>query len=523
MRSEHAPQWHEATVEEHQALEGAGTWSLVVRPERANVIESRWVFKTKRDEAGQVVRYKARFVAKGFSQVPGQDFTDTYAPVTKFTSVRTVIALAAVHDWELENMDVDTAFLNAPVEEVIYVRQAEGFEQRGPNGEELVYLLHKSLYGLKQAPRNWNNNIDGWLHDYGLEATDADPCVYAMRSDAATLIVLLWVDDLIIAGDARSVDKFKKAIGSRYKMKDLGKLSWILGMQVGRDRASRTVEIRQTAYIDQMLARYGMAESKPVGTPAEGLLRRLYEGEGAVSARYMSMVGSLLYAALVSRPDIAFAVQAVARHLQASGPEHEIAVKRVLRYLQGTRDVGVKYGPAGARAHEAHLQQLGIDIAAGDKVVLVGYSDSDWGSDVDKRRSTTAYSFMIGGGSVSWASKLQPTVALSSAEAEYMAACAATQEAVYLRRLMEGLGYKQEAATVILEDNQGCIALSENPVLHQRTKHIDVRYHFVRERVESGEVRLVYVPTEHQLADLMTKPLNKPRVEFLRKGVLGYW
>jgi hypothetical protein len=299
-------------------------------------------------------------------------------------------------------------------------------------------------------------------------------------------------------------------------------------MQIIRDETERTLEIVQTAYIDQLLERYGMVSCTPVGTPAEAQLKRLEPGDPAIlpereRKRYMSMVGALLFLAMVSRPDIANAVQAVGRHLQAPGPDHMVAVKRVLRYLKGTRTVGLKFGATGARKHEAHLRELGINLPSSDKVVLFGYTDSDWASDPDKRRSTTGYTFVLEGGSVSWMSKLQPTVALSSAEAEYMAACAATQEAVYLRRLLEGLGFKQEGATLILEDNQGCIALSENPVHHQRTKHIDVRYHFVRERVESGEVKLVYVPTEHQLADLLTKPLFKPRVELLRTGVLGHW
>lgn len=219
----------------------------------------------------------------------------------------------------------------------------------------------------------------------------------------------------------------------------------------------------------------------------------------------MSLVGSLVYAAMVTRLDIAHRIQVLGRHLQASGQEHWTAAKRVLRYLKGTRELGIVYGANGARDIE-----------------LYGYCDADWAGDIETRRSTTGYVFMLGGGSISWASKLQPTVALSSTEAEYMAACAAVQEAIYMRRLLGDLKCEQVQPTIIWEDNQGCIAMSKNPIHHKRTKHIDIRYHFTREKVESGEIDLKYVSTEHQLADLLTKPLLSHRVACLRARVLGY-
>jgi hypothetical protein len=261
----------------------------------------------------------------------------------------------------------------------------------------------------------------------------------------------------------------------------------------------------QSAYVDQMLVRFGMAECKSVATPAEGVLSRVKPEDGAsADGEYMSMVGSLLYAATMTRPDIAYAVQALGRHMRASGPEHVTAAKRVMRYLQGTREMGIQFGPTEVSELE-----------------LEGYCDSDWGSDLDTRRSTTGYVFMMGGGAVSWGSKLQPTVALSSSEAEYMAASAAVQEAVYMRSLLGDLDMVQAEATKIYEDNQGCIALSENPVMHRRTKHIDIRFHFIRERVESGQVKLCYVPTGQQLADLLTKPLGRQQVTRLRERLMG--
>jgi hypothetical protein len=332
--------------------------------------------------------------------------------------------------------------------------------------------------------------------------------VYVLRTSEGVLVVVLYVDDLLIAGSRRSmVDAFKAAIAQRFKMKDLGALRWILGMEVVRDRRRRTVELKQAAYIDQILKSFNMSNCKPVTTPAEGVPRRspASEGRGADS-EYMRLVGSVLYASMLTRPDITCPVRSLSRHLQATGPEHRMAGKRLLRYLMGTRKLGIKLGGK----------------ARGASISLTGYSDSDWAGDVDTGRSTTGYVYMIAGGPVSWMSRLQPTVALSSTEAEYMAACEAVQEAVHLRQLLSDLSYVQDGPTVIFEDNQGCIALANNPVIQKRSKHINIKYHFTRERVESGEVSLQYIPTEHQLADLLTKPLLRARLEKLRGQVLGY-
>jgi hypothetical protein len=496
--------WKQAMDEEIAALEETGTFELCELPEGRKAIDVKWVFKAKPDETGVIVRFKSRTVAKGYSQQPGVDFDQTTSPVAKLVSIRAVMAVAAYENWIIESMDVDTAFLQAPVKEVIFVKQPKGYEVKGPNGEELVWRLIKSLYGLKQASRNWNEEIDGWFILFGFTRSSVDPCIYIMIvAGGDILIIILYVDDLLITGNSRElVDRFKAAISERFKMKDLGAARWILGVEIRRDMEKKTIELVQTSYIDRMLERFGMQGCKPVGTPAEGILSRL-ENVGEPDGEYMSLVGSLLYAAMVTRPDIAFAVQALGRHLQASGPEHVTAAKRVLRYLKGTRDVGIKY--RGASQPE-----------------LIGFCDADWASDRDTRRSTTAYVYMMSGGAISWASKLQPTVALSSAEAEYMAVSAAVQEAIFLRGLMGDLGYVQAGATTIYEDNQGCIAMTENPVMHQRTKHIDIRYHFVRERVESGDIKLEYVPTEEQLADLLTKPLLRNRVTSLREQVHGY-
>jgi hypothetical protein len=502
MGSPHAEEWCGSVKKEWESQLANNTFTIIPKPRGKNIMRVKWVFKTKRNERNEIVRYKARLCGKGFSQKEGQDYFDVFAPVARVTTIRSLLALAAVNDWELDNMDVVTAFLQSEVEEEIYIELPEGYKERGPNGEEMVGKLNKSLYGIKQAARNWNKAIHEWFISNGFKASDADPCLYVRHgSDGSILAVILYVDDLIIAGSSRAVvDAFKRDISSRFEMQDLGALKYVLGMEVKRDRANKTLEINQTAYVDRVLARFGMSNCSPVATPATGILQSVPRDEAGPDPEYMAMVGCLVYLSTMTRPDMAFAVQALGKHMAATGPEHVKAAKRALRYVKGTRELGLRFG--------------------GEKdfpTEIIGRADSDWGADVDTRRSITGYVFTVGGGVISYNSKRQPTVALSSTEAEYMAACNATQEAMHLRVLLRDLGFEQNGPTIIMEDNQGCIALSENPINHRRTKHIDVRYHYTRERVEAGAVKLVYVPTEWQLADLLTKPLEAPRLAKLRK------
>ena len=507
MRSAEAEEWRRAAQEEYDAIVKNETWVLKVAPSGVKPIPTRWVFKKKYDETGAVVRYKGRVVVQdcGYNMYAWDG--NTFSPVAKISSIRALLALAAIMDWEIGSMDVKNAYLQSPVDGDIYVRMPPGYQQKNKAGEELVGKLVKSLYGLRQAARNWYVTIRGWFIKYGFKPSAADPCVFIKRDAAGnTLVVVLYVDDMMIVGNnKRIVDVFIAAIEKQFDVKDLGDLKWILGMEVVRDRQRRTLSINQKVYIQKMLERFGMMDCNYVYTPADKVVSRLPAEEQSIDSReFQSMVGSLIYAVVVSRPDIAFIVQNLGRNLQRTGEEHITACKRVFRYLKATMDLGITYGK---------------DVSLGHAVV--GYCDADYGGDEDTRRSTTAYLFMLGGGAITWASKLQPTVALSSAEAEYMAVSAAVQDAIYLRKLFNDLGFEQREATVIHEDNQGCIALTENPVMHKRTKHIDIRHHFIRERVESGEIVLKYVATQDQLADMLTKPLKRPELERLRSVVMG--
>jgi len=309
---------------EYQAHMKNGTWELTLSPKGERCTSSGWVETDKRDQNGIIVRRKARFIAKGYSQKYGYDYLNTYAPVASITTIRLILAIACILDLELDNMDVDTAYLQSDLEEKIYVKQPPGYEQYGPNGEELVCLLHKSLHGLKQSGRNWHKKNDGWFRGHDFHSSSADPCLYVkFGSSGEMLVIVLYVDDLIIPGNSRNmINDFKLAISKEFSTKDLKELDWILGMAIKRNREKRIMEVSQTAYVNMMLAKFRMADCKPVLTPVEGTLTKM-NGKGIKpDSEYMKLVGSLLYAALVTRPDIAFAVQSLGKHLQGSNEEH---------------------------------------------------------------------------------------------------------------------------------------------------------------------------------------------------------
>jgi hypothetical protein len=501
-RSPNAARWRKAMQAEMDAQLRNETWVLVPRTPQMNVLGTRWHCRTKRDKFGKVIKYKVRWVAQGCGQVPGVDYDEVFAPVARGTSLRMLIAIAAAEDMELDQMDVVTAFLQASIDEEVYVRQPKGFEQLGPGGVELVCRLLKSLYGLKQSSRNWNITINVWLIEYGFKASELDPCIYVKGVPGKMLIIALYVDDLVIAGhDRKMVDDFKAAISARFEMVDLGKLEWLLGMEVVRDRDKGTIEIKQKAYLQQMLRRYKMDGCSSVSTPVIDIVRVAEDGED--DSLYRSAVGSILYASIMTRPDLAFAVSMVTRHLGKIKEDHRVVLKRIFRYIQGTLDLGIMYG---ARSKDT---------------TLVGYCDADWANEKDTRRSTAAHVLTMAGGAVSWRCKLAG-VATSSTEAEYVAAFEAGKDAFYLRQLLADMLHPQEEATTLYEDNKSCIAIAYNPVITQHSKHIEVRFHYIRQLVKAEQVSLVYIPTAEQIADMLTKPLEKTKFEKFRTSLHGY-
>jgi transposase InsO family protein len=500
-------QWELAAKEEYRSIQAAGTWKLTPLPAGRHAIGCKWVFKLKRKADGTVDRYKARLVAKGYSQKEGIDYTETFAPVAKFASIRALLSLAAYLDLELHQMDVHTAFLNGDLHHDIYMQQPEGFVVAGQ--ERLVCKLQKSLYGLKQAGRAWYEKIHLALVELGFHALHADTCIYQLRRGSLVMLIALYVDDLLLLSNSLDgLTALKQDLARRFAMKDLGEAHYVLGIQINRNRAARTLHISQQEYISKVLQRFGMTEAKAVPTPLDSSIKLTKADcptpnaapDFAFIQQYQSAVGAIMYAMLGTRPDIAFAVASLSQFSSNPGQSHWAAVRHVLRYLCGSAHYKLTYGPAPSLTPESSILRL---------PTLQGYCDSDWGADRDDRRSVTGYVFMLGGGAVSWQSKKQHTVALSSVEAEYMASTQATKEALWWRTFLIELGMPKTITTVIHSDSQGSIALSKNPEHHARSKHIDIRHHFVREQVAAGTVALQYVPTHDMIADVLTKSLSK--------------
>jgi hypothetical protein len=489
--------WNKAMEEEYNALIKNGTWELVSLPEGRRPIGSKWVYKAKENEKGKVVRYKARLVARGFTQKEGLDFKETYSPVTKLTTIRTMLAVAAVKDYIVEQADISNAYLNAEVEEELYMEQPKGFVQCGPNGEVLVCRLRRSLYGLKQAGRNWNKKIDAWLKEHGFDQSTVDPCLYVLRTNSKSgdyLALAVYVDDLISLTSSRVLRKrVIEEMAESFKLVDAGLAKWLLGTLIRQQDG--TVTVSQQKYVETLLDRFGMKDCRPVSTPVLNSAEMSDAGrdvgiEPCNKAEYMSAVGGLIYLSVVSRPDIALAVSRVGQHMANPTQADMVAVKRIFRYLRGTSHYSLVYAREG-------------------NTDLVGYSDSDWAGDLATRKSTSGYTFLLGGAAVSWSSKKQQTVALSSTEAEYIALTSAIQEAVYLKSLLADLQLVQDAESVLINvDNQGAIKISKNNITSNRTKHIDIKYHYCREKVQDGTVRLEYIPSEHMVADILTKAVG---------------
>ena len=503
-RTDHQ-QWEQAMQSEYDSIQRTGTWTLVPLPRDRKAIGCRWVYKLKRKADGSIDRYKARLVAQGFSQKEGVDFNETFAPVAKFCSIRALLALAAHQDLEIHQMDVNTAFLNGDLDEDIYMRQPDGYVVAGK--EHLVCKLNKSLYGLKQAGRSWYTKIDKVLLDLGFGHLHSDHCVYQRREADTVIYIALYVDDLLILSNSTErLDQFKHKLSTIFDMKDLGEAHYVLGIQIQRDRQARTLSIGQHEYIKQVLDRFGMLDSKPVATPLATGTQLLKsdcpttdeQRQAMSSVPYQSAIGAIMYAMLGTRPDIAYAVTVLSQFSHNPGPTHWAAVKRLLRYLRGTMDFKITY---------AGLPDAQIDIHSFP--VLSGYCDADWGSDLNDRRSITGYVFTLAGGAISWQSKKQPTVALSSVEAEYMASTQATKEALWWRTFFKELGSSMTTPSQLFSDSQGSMALAKNPEYHSRTKHIDIQHHFVREHIANHNVQFDFVGTEDMIADVLTKPLPR--------------
>jgi hypothetical protein len=487
------PDWIIAMQEELNNFTRNEVWSLVQRPKQ-NVIGTKWVFRNKQDKHGVVTRNKARLVAQGFTQVEGLDFGETYAPVARLESIRILIAYATIHDFKLYQMDVKSAFLNGPLQERVYVEQPPRFEDpRKPNH---VYLLHKALYGLKQAFRDWYECLKVFLIKNGFTIGKADSTLLSRKVDNELFVFQIYVDDIIFGStNDKFSEEFSKVMTNRFEMSMMGKLKYFLGFQV--KQLKEGTFMCQTKYTQDMLKKFGMEKAKHAKTPmsSNGHLDLNEEGKPVDQKLYRSMIGSLLYLC-ASRPDIMLSVYMCARFQANPKDCHLVAVKRILRYL-------------------VHTQNLGLWYPKGSLFDLLGYSDSDSAGCKVDRKSTTGTCQFLGRSLVSWSSKKPNCVALSTTEAEYIAAGACCAQLLWMKQTLRYFGCEFNKIPLLC-DNESAIKLANNPVQHSITKHIDIRHHFLRDHEAKGDIKLFHVSTENQLTDIFTKPLDETRFCFLK-------
>lgn len=491
--------WKEAMDAEIGQLKKLGTYTLVDCPPDRKPVGCRWVFHLKLDHTGAISRYKARLVAQGFAQRPGLDFNETYSPVVRMESVRVVLAIGNAAGYDINTLDADGAYLNGTLKETIFMRQPPEYG----DGSGRVCLLAKTLYGLKQSGREWHEELDRAFAEEDFESLDADRCVYVKQDGEKVWIVPVHVDDMLATSTAGDGEEMKNSLRRHFKVKDLGPTNQFLGMEIARDRAHGTLKITQSSQIKRAISRFGMDDAFSVTTPLDPNVKLLKTPadipvDTTLQTQYQSAIGSLMYVGLGSRPDISFAIQNLSQFSSHPTQVHWTAVKRLIRYLKGTPDIGLRYGPTKM-----------------EDLVLVGYSDADWAGDENDRKSVSGYVFLLGKNVITWGAKKQATVALSSMEAEYMALSYAVREAIWLRNLLGELGLVQGEPTEIFVDNQGTIAFAKSQDFHGRSKHIDIRHHFVRECINRHDVAVSYCPTDTNLADLFTKALPRDRFNTL--------
>jgi hypothetical protein len=562
LQSANADEWKRAVLIEYTTLMKRNTWTYVKYDAKMNVIDSKWVFKTKRDQRGEIEKYKARLVARGFKQLEGVDFDETFAPVMKYKSFRIILHLLNEWDYDSCQLDQSSAFVNAEMKETIYMKQPDlrGVTEYTHDPQKYVMKLNYSLYGTKQAARNWNKTYDALLKRLGFTPCRSDSCVYVKTSGSNRPIIYgIFVDDAICIhhpSDRAEWEKIKREIKKTYDTTDKGEVRWMLGMEIIRDRAKSVLKISQAQYVKALLKRFGAPHLRVYSSPEESTIklskddcpRDAEEKSEIDETDYRNKVGALNYL-VNTRIDIAHAVNEASRFMNNPGKKHVEAVERILGYVKGQPDVPLVYKRSTAAAASttmmltAHygytkvkplkpkiskfaaifnleMKTRGIsefEKARGDrelnsvmteaKQIISGYSDSNWAGDLDDRRSTTGMIIKIGESVIAWKSKKQPTVALSSTEAEYMAATEAVKEIKWMQSILSELTFTAADTTpaTLYCDNKSTIAMAKNDTDSERSKHIAIRFHFIRDELNEKRLKMEWVDTYHQCADILTK------------------
>ena len=485
--------WSAAIAAELDNLTGKGTWEETTLPPGRKAIGCKWVLKTKTDADGKVVKHKARLVAQGFSQQPGIDFEETFAPVGRSTSLRILLTLAAAHDLEVHQADVEGAYLNGELDRELYMRLPAAYELQDQSCNAL--RLKKTLYGLKQSGREWWKVLGDALKELGFSRCENEWGMYILSNQDGSprVLLLAYVDDLVLAArETSDIDTVLSSLAKRWVISRLGPVTHILGSKVTRDRSNKVLWMTQTAYIDSLMERfpgYSTTIAKNAPLPLRGTTDDV--DQPAALSPYQELAGCLLWLAGFTRPDISYAASYLSRFTVSPTESHLQLALRVVSYLVHTRTLGITLG--------------------GKTRPLEMYVDADWAGCEATRRSTTGYLAMLYGSPINWCSRRQQTTAASTMEAEYIAGAEATKDIVWLRNLLQELGLPQPGPTHLFCDNQAAIRLTGNPSTHARSKHIDIKHHIMRERVETGDIEVKYLETSKQRADCLTKPLGGPR------------
>ncbi|GKB34570.1 ribonuclease H-like domain-containing protein [Tanacetum coccineum] len=471
------PQWRNAMYDEYNALVKNDTWLLVPRPAGVNMVRSMWLFKHKFHADGTLSRYKARLVANGSSQQLGVDFDETFSPVVKPATIRTVLSLAVSRQWPIHQLDVKNAFLNGDLSEIVYMNQPPGFvDSRYPRH---VCLLQRSLYGFKQAPRTWFKRFAGYATRAGFAHSRCDSSLFIFRQGSQVAYLLIYVDDIILTASSTALlHQIIASLHKEFDMTDLGALNYFLG--ISADRTSIGLFLSQRKYALQLLERAHMVNCNPSRTLVDAKSKLGPKGVPVQDPTlYRSLAEGLQYLTF-TRPDLSYAVQQICFYMHDPREPHFAALKRILRYVRGTVD-------------------FGLQLYASATTSLVGFTDVDWAGCLSTRRSTSGYCVFLGDNLLSWSSKRQHTISRSSAEAEYRGVANVVAETAWLRNLLRELHSPLSTATLVYCDNVSAVYLSANPVQHHRTKHIEIDIHFVRDMVTAGQVRVLHVPSRYQV------------------------
>lgn len=484
------PGWNGAVSEEIGNIHMLHTWTLVPYTEDMNVLSSRWIFTVKYNPDGTVRKLKARLVVKGFEQEEGLDYLETFSPVVRTATIRLVLNVAVSKGWKVKQLDVTSAFLHGELQEPVYMFQPGGFVD--PERPNHVCKLTKALYGLKQAPRAWFDTFSNFLIDFGFMCSKSDPSLFTYHKQGQTLVLLLYVDDILLMGnDDALLQRLMETLNSSFSMKDLGEPHYFLGIEIKSH--SEGLFMHQKAYAEDILHQAAMSDCNPMPTPLPQRIEHLNNDPFPEPTYFRSLAGKLQYLT-ITRPDIQYAVNYVCQRMHLPTISDFGLLKRILRYIKGTLE-------------------LGLHLCKDSCLTLSAFCDSDWAGCSETRRSTTGFCTLLGPNLISWSAKRQPTVSRSSTEAEYRALGATAQEIAWISCLLRDLNISQPMSTLLLCDNLSAVYLSTNPALHNRSKHFDTDYHYIREQVALGLIETRHIPATRQTADIFTKSL--PRKAFM--------